>query len=125
MAGSAQNGHTLHKSDLSRHFKRKDKQSHQPAPKSPSETIFANPTNPKETMFKQRPKFQPETRQPWVKHNIKEIPKWTPNSSTWLPPTPTNQIGALHQTHGHGCRKLCVGVLHVGRDHVNISLSGC
>ena len=31
-------------------------------------------------MFKQRTKFRPETRQPWVKHHIKEIPQADPKA---------------------------------------------
>ena len=46
MAGSAQNGHTLPKSDLSRHFKRKDKQSHQPVPPIALRGHFCLPHQP-------------------------------------------------------------------------------
>ena len=38
------------------------------------------PPTPKETMFKQRTKFRQETRQPWVKHSIKESSQEEPKA---------------------------------------------
>ena len=50
------------------------------AQNSPQRLFSPTPSTPKETMFKQRTKFRQETRQPWVKHSIKESSQEEPKA---------------------------------------------